>query len=454
MERIELPIYRDEARVSRSWRLAALTGVTALVGVALLAARSPSAPARPSALESSMAPPPPEQAVVVDSANAVSKVVTLIGGAGVGFADGCGAAAKLNKPVGVTRGRDSGTFYFVDQGNHAVRKLSVVKASVPEDSYIGCVSTVAGGGSGVGAAGFRDGDSRSALFSSPANIAVGSDGTIFVADQGNHAVRGISSADFSVHTVIGNGTEGNLDGEALEVRLNSPSGLAVMETANLMVLAEGGGHTIRAVEMSTRRARTVLGHYGEAGFADGEHVSAMFNRPTSVEIAPDASNSNIEFVVSDTGNNAVRKLSVDETGNWFVQTLTGGHSAGYRDGDPVSAAYQSPTDVAFDKTGNILVSDKGNNVIRYFDRSTGTTSTLAGTQEMWVNAENDQDATPPTPGAYSDADGTGAGGSARFDAPSGLTTDASDGSIVVADLENHAIRLIVWAGTESDDQAR
>ena len=73
---------------------------------------------------------------------------------------------------------------------------------------------------------------------------------------------------------------------------------------------------------------------------------------------------------------------------------------------------------------------------------------------MWVNAENDQDATPPTPGAYSDADGTGAGGSARFDAPSGLTTDASDGSIVVADLENHAIRLIVWAGTESDDQAR
>ena len=67
-------------------------------------------------------------------------------------------------------------------------------------------------------------------------------------------------------------------------------------------------------------------------------TSAMFNRPASIELSPDASNTNIEFMMSDTGNNAVRKLSVDEQGNWAVQTMTGGHSAGYRDGDPISAA--------------------------------------------------------------------------------------------------------------------
>lgn len=115
---------------------------------------------------------------------------------------------------------DANTFLFVDQGNHAIRKLTIVKTTVPQDSFIGCVQTIAGGGTDTEAlSGFKDANGLEARFSSPAGLAIGLDGTIFVADQGNHAVRGISPDDLNVHTLVGNGTQGNMDGQALDVRV-------------------------------------------------------------------------------------------------------------------------------------------------------------------------------------------------------------------------------------------
>ena len=196
--------------------------------------------------------------------------------------------------------------------------------------------------------------------------------------------------------------------------------------------------------MSTKRARTVLGHYGEAGFSDGSHVSALFDTPASIELSPDCTNFDISFVMTDSGNNAVRTIAVDSNDVWTVQTMTGGRNSGYRDGDPISSAMSSPNDIAFDSTGNLLISDTGNNVIRYFDKSTGTTSTLAGTQTTWLNPENDATVAPPTAGAYLDATGEGCGGVAMFDTPTGLATNTDDDTIVISDQANHAMRLIVW----------
>src|SRR5690606_40996330 len=65
-----------------------------------------------------------------------------------------------------------------DAGNHAIRKIDAK----------GNVTTLAG----TGEAGFADGDAGEAQFNSPQGIAIAADGTVYVADSGNHVIRAIA----------------------------------------------------------------------------------------------------------------------------------------------------------------------------------------------------------------------------------------------------------------------
>jgi streptogramin lyase len=109
-----------------------------------------------------------------------SGAVTTVAGTGAaGFVNGNGRAASFNRPTAVAVDRN-GNLYVADSGNNAIRKISPA----------GDVSTFAG----RAAAGFSDGPGPAAAFYGPDDVAVGADGTVYVSDTGNRAIRKITPA--------------------------------------------------------------------------------------------------------------------------------------------------------------------------------------------------------------------------------------------------------------------
>ncbi|MDR1204998.1 MAG: S-layer homology domain-containing protein [Peptococcaceae bacterium] len=120
--------------------------------------------------------------------------VTTAAGTGEsgGYADGPAEAAVFNAPTGLAwRG---GALYIADTGNHRIRMFAD-----------GQVTTLAGAGYDQGSdayygGDYLDGPAGSARFSAPTGVAAGPDGTVYVSDTGNGAVRQIQSGQ--VTTVI------------------------------------------------------------------------------------------------------------------------------------------------------------------------------------------------------------------------------------------------------------
>ena len=124
--------------------------------------------------------------------------------------DGQGPAARFNEPGGMTVDA-AGHIVVVDTANDALRRVSKAGAG-------GAVRTLAGSGE----AGFADGQGAAARFNHPAGLARDKDGSILVADRGNHAVRRVTM-EGDVSTVAGNGEAGYAEGEGTAARFSSPA---------------------------------------------------------------------------------------------------------------------------------------------------------------------------------------------------------------------------------------
>lgn len=154
-----------------------------------------------------------------------------------------------------------------------------------------------------------------------------------------------------------------------------------------------------------------------AGSADGTGFVAQFRN--AFGIALDAAGN---AFVTDSTNNNVRKI----TPEGVVTTVAGlAGQSGAADGSGSAARFNSPTGIAVDASGNLYVSDTGNQLIRKISPA-GAVSTLAGVYGQ-IGAND------------------GAGGGARFNFPQGLAVDGA-GNVFVADTGNHVIREITPAG--------
>src|SRR5580704_1074230 len=121
------------------------------------------------------------------SATVTANVTTVAGAGPAGSANGTGSAASFKDPTGIALD-GGGNVYVADAGNSLIRMIT--PAAV--------VTTLAGDGS-VGSA---DGSGSAASFSGPNGVAVGSGGTVYVADSGNNLIRMVSSAG-DVSTIAG-----------------------------------------------------------------------------------------------------------------------------------------------------------------------------------------------------------------------------------------------------------
>jgi hypothetical protein len=163
--------------------------------------------------------------------------------AAYGGDDGPALEARFAQPVGQSAdpagriGFDAdGNLFIADTGNHRIRKID----------RDGIITTVAGNGEAG-----HDGDGGPALLASldnPVDVAVGADGSLYIADTYNHCIRSVSP-DGIIDTFAGEcGRHGFAgDGQAPDRALfNRPYGIALDAHDNLYV-ADTYNHRIRLI---------------------------------------------------------------------------------------------------------------------------------------------------------------------------------------------------------------
>lgn len=133
--------------------------------------------------------------------------------------------------------------YFTFDSDAGLFANSICSMDVtdPENTFTKRSSELGGG--------HRDGPLKTAMFRKPSQIYKDSDGSLYIADQGNHCIRRIT-----------------------------PNGIV----------------------------ETVLGQPGVAGWKDGGKEEALFNEPSGIGVGTDGS-----IYVADFMNNRVRKLSIN-----------------------------------------------------------------------------------------------------------------------------------------------
>jgi hypothetical protein len=194
-------------------------------------------------------------------------------------------------------------------------------------------------------------------------------------------------------------------GNAMSIQYETSNGFTTASSGTLM------GGSIQGIELSLSTAVTTLAGSSQ-GSTDGTGTSARFDSPRG--ITTDGTN----LYVSDTGNNRIRKIVID---NGTVTTLAGSSSGFLDNATGTSARFNNPMGITTDGT-NLYVADYDNHRIRKIVISTGVVTTLAG-------------------GSSSGSTDNATGTSASFNNPHGITTDGTN--LYVADYLNHRIRKIV-----------
>jgi trimeric autotransporter adhesin len=140
------------------------------------------------------------------------------------------------------------------------------------------------------------------------DIALASNGDLFVADPSNHRICRIDRPTGKVTTVAGTGGEG-FDSEveqAAQSPLRRPQAIAINRAGDLYI-ADTSNNRVRVVSQRTGLIRTVAGEGEPDGPTLGDGgpaVAAFLNTPTGVAVAP-----NGDIYIADTGHNRVRKVA-------------------------------------------------------------------------------------------------------------------------------------------------
>lgn len=184
----------------------------------------------------------------------------------------------------------------------------------------------------------------------PAGLALDAAGNLYIADTFECAIRKVDTSG-NIAIVAGTGQSCDYRGDkgpATAALLNSPRGIAVDAAGNLFI-ADQGNAAVREVD-TTGEIRTVAGGNGHGNSGDyGLATAARLNTPTGVRV--DAAG---DLFIADYDNQNIRK--VDATGVIrTVAGLADPNLNGYSgDGGPASSAtIGSVNDVALDPTGNL-----------------------------------------------------------------------------------------------------
>lgn len=157
--------------------------------------------------------------------------------------DFAGIVARFARPAGLAVNPSTNELIVADLENNQIRKVEkFINLSTQQQ-----VNTLAGVRYFSGA-NHADGATNTARFSGPADVAVASNGDIYVADRNNHCIRKIVGN--TVTTIAGKaGVSGNTNGNGTNARFAAP--YAVFLDGNSLFVADYGNSAIRKINLST-----------------------------------------------------------------------------------------------------------------------------------------------------------------------------------------------------------
>ena len=379
-------------------------------------------------------------------------LISTAAGTGIAGFRGDGAAAtaaQLAFPAGLALDRQ-GNLYIADSQNQRIRKI------LPN----GQISTVLGGTANV-------------TLLTPIAVAVDLAGDIYVADA-TSIVHEFTAAGAWIDKA-GTGAAGfsGDGGAANAAQLTAPHDLAVDLGGNLYIADQ---NRIRKVA-SNGTIQTVAGDdYLHAIGDGGSATSAELLLPSSVGL-----DSAGNLYIADTGTNRVRQVApsgIIATAAGTGVALPGGEAT-----IATATTLMTPTGVAVDQFGNLLIAETGAPRIRQVSAD-GRIRTIVGTGAAGlgpdllppiqtqlraprgicldragnlyvVDTANHRVLLAPSEGVVSTAAGNGAAGSggdggpapqAQLNQPSACTVDSA-GDLYIADTYNHRIRKVDATGT-------
>jgi sugar lactone lactonase YvrE len=164
------------------------------------------------------------------------KVTTLAGAAGkAGYADGIGASARFNEPIGITT--DGKNLYVTEYGLSSVRKIVI---------STGVVSTLAGPPRAVGTIGFADNAGAAAHYH---RFGITTDRTnLYEADTVNNTIRKIVISTGAVSILAGTpsaGAQAYADGTGATARFFTPVGITT--DGKYLYVTDTGNGVIRKI---------------------------------------------------------------------------------------------------------------------------------------------------------------------------------------------------------------
>jgi len=314
----------------------------------------------------------------------------------------------VTMPAGVKAG--SGTIFGADQ--HQIYKLD---ASGKAERFAGSERP-----------GNDDKKGKFARFDEPRGIAVGKDGSLYIAECKNNCVRKVSpEGEASTYAGLCSSeadNTGDKDGPAAEARFWCPFDVAIDADGSLLVLDKGNAKLKRVG--ADRKVTTVAGAggkqsddgYVEHGYTNGPALKAQFNEPAGLVVGPDGA-----IYIADNVNNCIRVLKGGQVSDFAGACEAGTSKGGYADGPADKAKFKQPHSVELGPDGALWVADAGNHCIRLV--RDGKVSTAVGKCGQ--------------PGYY---DGPAA--EALFNQPITVSM-GKDGALWIVDLGNYRIRRFI-----------
>jgi hypothetical protein len=304
----------------------------------------------------------------------------------------------------------AGNVLLTDSGNDRVRVIAAATGvSYGQAMTAGDIYTIAGGGTG----GLGDGGPAThAALSSPGGVSLDPHGNVVVSDTGDQRVRVVAATGGrfygqamtagDIYTIAGNGTGGlsGNGGPGTAAELRGPQDAAPDPHGNI-VIVDALNNRIRVVAATTGtfyRQRMTRGHiYPVAGngklsySGDGGLATRAQLSPFAGVVSDGSGGDQLDpgslavshagdIVVADSANNRVRLVAA-RSRTMFGQRMTARHiytiagtgASGFSgDGGPATKARLSgPVGVAVDHSGNVLVSDAGNERVRLLSVTSG-----------------------------------------------------------------------------------
>jgi DNA-binding beta-propeller fold protein YncE len=273
---------------------------------------------------------------------------------------------------------------------------------------------------GTGEKGFAGdgGPAAAAVLNGPFDVAFDRAGNLYFSDTFNHRIRRVDARSGIIITVAGNGEAGYSGdgGPATAASLNEPYGI-VLDRAGNLYIADRLNRRVRRVDAVSGTITTLAGT-GEAAYSGDGGPAAKAGLAEPNGLALDAEERRL--YIADVADHRVRVVDL-QTG--LIDTFAGTGAAEHSGdgGSARDAGIFGARAVKLAADGTIYLLERQGSSLRAVDPKTGIIHAVAGT------------------GARGYAGDDGPALHAVFDAPKEMAIDR-DGSVLIVDTENHAIR--------------